>query len=92
MFIDFKETKEDQINMQGLSLSGSDRRQDYKDHLLKGTCMVKILTKTRRNPRIDDHFGFMKIRTLKITYMKPCANQSILGNSILDIQSTLKVC
>ena len=51
--------------------------------------MVKILTKSRRNPRIGDHFGFMKIKTLKITHIKPCANQSILGKNILDIQSTL---
>ena len=55
--------------------------------------MVKILTKSRRNPRIGDHFGFMKIKTLKITHIKPCANQNIiLGNNILDIQTTIKVC
>ena len=52
--------------------------------------MVKILSNLGENPRINDHFGFMQINSLKLTYMKPCVNQSILGNNTLDIQSTLR--
>ena len=55
--------------------------------------MVKILTKSRRKPiRIGGQFEFMQIKTIKFRHMNPCANQSILGNNILHIQSTLKVC
>ena len=54
--------------------------------------MVKILIKSWKTPRIGDYFGFIQVQTFMLKHMRPCGNQSILGNNILEIQSTLTVC
>ena len=53
---------------------------------------MKIRPNVVENPRIGGHFGIMQIKIFKLRHMKLCANKSILGNNILDIQSELKVC
>ena len=61
--------------------------------MLKGMFLLKILNQNlRENPGIGGHFEFMQIKTLKLRHMKHCANQSILGNNILNIQSAPNVC
>ena len=55
--------------------------------------MVKMLAKLgRKNPTIGGQFGCMQIKALKLKHMKPCGNQIIFENNILDFKCTLKVC
>ena len=42
------------------------------------------------NPGTGGYFGFMQIKTFKLSHMKPCANKRSLGSNILDIQSAYK--
>ena len=53
--------------------------------------MVKILTKSS-SKTCGGFFGFIQIKTPKLSHMEPCANQSIVENNILDIQTTIKMC
>ena len=48
-------------------------------------CMLKILTKSRQQPKIGGHFGFMQSSTLSQNKAYETSNRCILENNTLKI-------